>query len=76
MAHMINGRDGKPKTLGVKRFGGQTVKAGSVILKQRGMTFKAGRNVGIGRDATLFALVSGKVNFKPNKVVSIIPVSN
>ena len=73
MAHMVNGRDGNPKTRGIKKYKGEVVKAGSIIVKQRGRSFKPGVNVGIGRDDTLFALVSGVVNFKPNKVVSVIP---
>ena len=73
MAHMVNGRDGQPKTRGIKKYKGEVVKAGNVIVRQRGQIFKPGVNVGIGRDATLFALVSGVVNFKPNKVVSVIP---
>ncbi len=73
MSHMVNGRDGNPKTRGVKKYKGEVVKAGSIIVKQRGRSFKPGANVGIGRDDTLFALVSGVVNFKPNKVVSVIP---
>ena len=73
MAHMVNGRDGQPKTLGVKLYKGQAVKAGSIIVRQRGQTFKAGPNVGIGRDDTLFALADGVVKFAPNKVVSVIP---
>ena len=72
MAHVINGRDGQPKNLGVKRYNDQLIKAGTIILRQRGMQFKPGRNVGTGRDHTLFALVEGKVRFAPNKVVSII----
>ncbi len=72
MAHMINGRDGQPKTLGVKLYSGQSIKAGNIILRQRGMRFKAGRNVGIGKDYTLFALADGKVKFTPQKVVSIV----
>jgi large subunit ribosomal protein L27 len=75
MAHVVNGRDGQPKTLGVKKYEGQTVKAGNIILRQRGFRFKAGRNVGIGKDGTLFALVSGKVDFNPNGVIKIIPSS-
>ena len=63
MAHMINGGDGKPKTLGVKRYGGEVVTAGSILVRQRGTKFVAGRNVGTGRDWTLFALVDGKVFF-------------
>ncbi len=76
MAHVVNGRDGQPKTLGVKRYEGQTVKAGSVILKQRGLRFKPGRNVGVGRDDTLFAMVDGKVKFSPTKTVTVIKTSN
>ncbi len=75
MAHMINGRDGQPKTLGIKRYAGQVVKAGTIILKQNGMRFKAGMNVGIGRDCSLFALADGKVFFKPSKIVSVIQAS-
>lgn len=75
MAHVVNGRDGQPKNLGVKRYNDQVVKAGSILLRQRGLQFKAGRNVGVGRDHTLFALVDGKVRFAPNKVVSIIQIS-
>lgn len=72
MAHVVNGRDGQPKNLGVKRYNDQLIKAGTIILRQRGLQFKPGRNVGTGRDHTLFALVEGKVRFAPNKVVSII----
>jgi large subunit ribosomal protein L27 len=73
MAHVVNGRDSQPKTLGVKKYEGQAVKAGNIIMKQRGLRFKAGRNVGIARDHTLFALVDGKVEFDPRKIVRIIP---
>ncbi len=59
-----NGRDSKPKMLGVKAFGGQTVRAGSIIVRQRGTKFHAGRGVGMGRDHTLFALVDGSVSFE------------
>ncbi len=58
-----NGRDSVSKRLGVKRYGGQFVSAGSIIVRQRGTKFVAGQNVGTGRDWTLFALVDGKVNF-------------
>jgi large subunit ribosomal protein L27 len=58
-----NGRDSKPKMLGVKAFGGQTISAGSIIVRQRGTKFHAGVNVGQGRDHTLFALVDGHVSF-------------
>ena len=58
-----NGRDSKPKMLGVKVFGGQVVSAGSIIVRQRGTKFHAGSNVGLGKDHTLFALVDGQVSF-------------
>lgn len=58
-----NGRDSKPKMLGVKAFGGQQISAGSIIVRQRGTKFHAGSNVGVGKDHTLFALVDGEVSF-------------
>ena len=58
-----NGRDSQPKMLGVKVFGGQTITAGSFIVRQRGTRFHAGDNVGMGKDHTLFALTDGKVSF-------------
>ena len=58
-----NGRDSKPKMLGVKIFGGQQITAGSIIVRQRGTKFHAGTNVGMGKDHTLFALVDGSVSF-------------
>ena len=58
-----NGRDSVSKRLGVKCYGGETVTAGSIIIRQRGTKFTAGQNVGTGRDWTLFALVDGKVKF-------------
>jgi large subunit ribosomal protein L27 len=58
-----NGRDSKPKMLGVKAFGGETVSAGSIIVRQRGTKFHAGANVGIGKDHSLFALADGVVGF-------------
>ena len=58
-----NGRDSKPKMLGIKAFGGENVTAGSIIVRQRGTRFHAGENVGIGRDDTLFAKVPGVVRF-------------
>ncbi|MDX2007471.1 MAG: 50S ribosomal protein L27 [Meiothermus sp.] len=59
-----NGRDSQAKRLGVKRFEGEVVKAGNVLVRQRGTKFQAGAGVGQGRDFTLFALVSGVVKFK------------
>jgi len=76
-----NGRDSNSKRLGVKRFGGQQVSAGSIIIRQRGSKFLAGDNVGIGRDWTLFALKEGKVLFdkqgrRVNIVAEAAPASN
>ncbi len=59
-----NGRDSQPKMLGVKAYGGQQVSAGAIIVRQRGTQFHPGRNVGMGRDHTLFALVDGQVSFE------------
>lgn len=59
-----NGRDSQSKRLGVKRFDGQTVPAGSIIVRQRGTRFHPGRNVGVGKDFTLFALQEGVVRFR------------
>jgi large subunit ribosomal protein L27 len=61
-----NGRDSASKRLGVKRFGGESVIAGNIILRQRGTKFLPGRNVGLGRDYTIFALVDGRVKFDRN----------
>ncbi|MCT4638253.1 MAG: 50S ribosomal protein L27 [Bacteroidales bacterium] len=72
-----NGRESESKRLGVKLFGGQTAKAGNIIVRQRGTKHNAGENVGIGKDHTLFALVSGTVRFsrkRDNKTyVSVDP---
>jgi large subunit ribosomal protein L27 len=73
-----NGRDSNPKMLGVKAYGGETIPAGSIIVRQRGTRFHAGDNVGMGKDHTLFALANGKVVFavkgvKRRSVVSIQP---
>ncbi|VFP78539.1 50S ribosomal protein L27 [Candidatus Erwinia haradaeae] len=72
-----NGRDSHSKRLGIKRFGGESVLAGTIIVRQRGTNFHAGRNVGFGRDHTLFATENGKVKFevkgsRNRKYVSII----
>ena len=72
-----NGRDSQPKMLGVKVFGGQTIPAGSIIVRQRGTKFHPGDNVGRGSDDTLFALEHGNVLFgtrRGRKTVSIVPV--
>jgi large subunit ribosomal protein L27 len=74
-----NGRDSQSKRLGVKLFGGQTAKAGSIIVRQRGTVHNPGDNVGLGKDHTLFALVEGEVEFKKKKdnktYVSINPIN-
>jgi large subunit ribosomal protein L27 len=72
-----NGRDSNAQRLGVKRFGGEKVTAGTIVIRQRGTKFHPGKNVGIGGDDTLFALVDGSVQFgqrKGRKVVDIVPV--
>lgn len=71
-----NGRDSISKRLGVKRFGGQYVRAGSIIVRQRGTRFKPGKNVGLGRDYTIFALKDGFVSFRHSAgrvFVDVIP---
>lgn len=72
-----NGRDSRPKRLGVKRSAGQAVTAGSILVRQRGTPFKPGQNVGRGKDDTLFAKVEGRVQFEKRgngeKFVSVIP---
>lgn len=74
-----NGRDSESKRLGIKRFGGQFVLAGNILVRQRGTEFHPGVNVGIGKDHTLFAKVNGEVKFEykgliKRRIVSIIPV--
>ena len=72
-----NGRDSQSKRLGVKRFGGQLINAGTIIIRQRGTPIKPGANVGKGKDDTLYALVTGTVRFEDNgkkgKRVAVIP---
>jgi len=63
-----NGRDSNPKYLGVKKFGGERVVAGNIIVRQRGTKWYPGDNVGLGRDHTIFALVDGQVTFKDGKL--------
>jgi large subunit ribosomal protein L27 len=75
-----NGRDSNAQRLGVKRFGGELVKAGSIIVRQRGTKFHPGENVGVGKDYTLFAKADGHVTFKVKgplgrKYVSIVEVA-
>lgn len=73
-----NGRDSEAKRLGVKKYGGELVKAGNIIVRQRGTQFHAGDNMGMGRDHTLFAKAAGHVNFsisgpRKRRTVNIIP---
>ena len=75
-----NGRDSKPKMLGVKAYGGELISAGSIIVRQRGTRFHAGVNVGMGKDHTLFALVDGHVSFaikgeKNRQTVVVTPLA-
>ena len=73
-----NGRDSNPKMLGVKRYGGEQVVAGNILVRQRGTKCHAGQNVGMGRDHTLFALIDGQVQFRTQRndrvFVSIKPL--
>jgi large subunit ribosomal protein L27 len=74
-----NGRDSISKRLGVKRFGGQDVKAGSILVRQRGTKYHPGKNVGLGRDYTIYALIDGKVMFDKTRGrtrVNVIPATN
>lgn len=73
-----NGRDSESKRLGVKVYGGQTINAGGIIIRQRGTPVRAGENVGMGKDHTLFALIDGKVKFliqgpQQKKFVTVVP---
>jgi len=69
----VNGRESHSKRLGIKRFGGESVLAGTIIIRQRGTKLHAGKNVGIGRDWTLFALKDGTVQYdKPHRKVAIV----
>lgn len=74
-----NGRDSNAKRLGVKKYGGELVLAGNILVRQRGTKFKAGNNVGIGRDFTLYSLIEGKVVFerygKSDKKLSVYPTT-
>jgi large subunit ribosomal protein L27 len=66
-----NGRDSNPQFRGVKRYGGETIRAGSIIVRQCGTALKPGRNVGMGRDYTLFALIDGRVRFGSGRKVHV-----
>jgi large subunit ribosomal protein L27 len=74
-----NGRDSKPKMLGIKRYGGEVVRPGTIILRQRGTRFHPGNNVGLGKDYTIYALIDGEVKFEAfarrRKRVSVYPVA-
>jgi large subunit ribosomal protein L27 len=67
-----NGRDSGPQHRGIKAFGGERVKAGSILVRQCGTKFRPGRNVGVGGDYTLFAKVAGRVTFDPGRRVSVV----
>ena len=69
-----NGRDSAGRRLGVKKFGGENVIAGNIIVRQRGTKFHPGDNVGIGKDHTIFATTNGKVTFKKTKVKTFVSV--
>jgi len=69
-----NGRDSNAQRRGIKAYGGQTVTAGSIIVRQCGSKFRAGKNAGLGRDFTVFALVDGKVSFR-KRFIDIVPVA-
>ena len=72
-----NGRDSQSKRLGVKRYGGQMVKAGNILVRQRGTKFLPGLNTGLGRDYTIFSMIDGKVSFtdkKGKKILNVLPL--
>jgi large subunit ribosomal protein L27 len=75
-----NGRDSAGRRLGVKRYGGQIVLAGNIIVRQRGTTYRPGKNVGIGRDHTIYALMDGQILFSKGKngrpVVNVVPAND
>jgi large subunit ribosomal protein L27 len=71
-----NGRDSNPKMLGIKLYGGQTAKPGSIICRQKGTKWRPGKNVGVGRDWTIFALLEGTVKFdQEGRRVNIVPLA-
>ena len=79
MAHKVgqgsssNGRDSNAQRRGVKKFGGEKVIPGNIIVRQVGSPFKPGKNVGVGRDYTIYALIEGRVEFKNKRIVSVVP---
>ena len=70
-----NGRDSCGQRLGVKSFAGEVVKSGSILVRQRGTKFRAGFNVKRAKDDTLFSLIAGRVHYKPNKTVFVVPIN-
>jgi large subunit ribosomal protein L27 len=74
-----NGRDSQSQRLGVKKFGGEQVKAGNILVRQHGTKFIPGKNVGLGKDYTIFALIDGKVKFTDKagrKILNVVPLEN
>ena len=71
-----NGRDSNAQRRGIKKYGGQAVEAGNIIVRQLGTRFKPGANVGLGKDYTLFALADGLVQFHSNRKVSVVPAAS
>ena len=71
-----NGRDSNPQMLGIKLYGGQTAKPGSIICRQRGTRWTPGRNVGVGRDWTIFSLIEGRIKFDQNgRRINVLPAA-
>ena len=71
-----NGRDSNPKMLGIKLFGGQLARPGSILCRQNGTKWRAGRNVGVGRDWTIYSLIEGKVHFEQEgRRINVLPVA-
>ena len=74
-----NGRESHSKRLGVKKFGGETVKAGNILVRQRGTKYLPGLNTGLGRDYTIFSMIDGKVSFsdrKGKKILNVMPLES
>ncbi len=74
-----NGRDSNSQRLGVKKYGGEVVKAGNILVRHRGTKFIPGKNVGLGKDYTIFALIDGKVKFVDKagrKILNVVPLEN
>jgi len=71
-----NGRDSNPQMRGVKRYGGESVKKGSIIIRQCGTKFKPGFNVGLGKDYTIFSMIDGDVKFETRRRVSVYPAAS